>query len=364
MDEIVERRRALRRACLRVIPDFWTPSTAEEFRLMADWCEAQETVHDVYGEGRLVGDFEATIADLLGKPAAVFMPSGVMAQLIAVKVWAERTGAQRFGIHPTSHMAIHEHEAYQAIFRYQGVIIGDALRPLVAADLAAQRQPMDCLVVELPIRESGGQLPSWSELEALKAAAAASGLTLHMDGARLWECAAFYGKTYAEIADGFASVYVSTYKGLGGLAGALLAGPADFVAEARVWRKRMGGGLIHQSPMVVSAAMRLNARLAILGACHDRAMALAEGLAGLDRIRVNPARPQTNLFHLYFDTPSETVLERRDSIAARDGVWTVNGVRPAAVPGWSVTELYVGDNLLGLDNAFVLPRVAALVGEA
>ncbi|MGY1955175.1 beta-eliminating lyase-related protein, partial [Pseudomonas pergaminensis] len=75
---------------------------------------------------------------------------------------------------------------------------------------------------------------------------------------RLWETRAYYQRSYAEIAEGFSSVYVSAYKGLGGIAGSLLAGDTDFIQQARLWRKRLGGTLIKQSPMVVSTAMRFD----------------------------------------------------------------------------------------------------------
>jgi threonine aldolase len=183
-----------------------------------------------------------------------------------------------------------------------------------------------------------------------------------MDGARLWESRAFYGRPHAEIAEGFASVYVSLYKGLGGIAGAVLAGEEDFVAEARIWRRRMGGTLVHLSPMIASAAMRLDARLAQMDACYARASSLAQALAAIPGLRLNPAKPHTNLMHVYLEAPAETVLDRRDAIAERDSVWLIGGAKPAEVPGWSVTELYVGDTLVGLGDEAVVRWMSELVG--
>jgi threonine aldolase len=243
--------------------------------MLAEWRRANGVTHDSYGEGALIEDFERRIAGLVGKEAAAVMPSGVMAQLAALRVWTERARLDRFGLHPTSHLIGHEREAYQAVFGLHGAVVGDRLRPMTAADLDAERSPLACLIVELPIREAGGQLPAWEELAALKDAARKRSIPLHMDGARLWESRAFYGRSHAEIADGFGSVYVSLYKGLGGIAGAVLAGDQDFIAEARIWRRRMGGTLVHQSPIIISAAMRLDARLAQMDACHARALTLA-----------------------------------------------------------------------------------------
>lgn len=159
---------------------------------MAAWCEARGVTYDVYGDGALIAEFEHKVALRLGKPAAAFMPSGTMAQMIAVRLWTQRASLDRFGLHPTSHLRLHEREAYQALFHLHGFPVGGPLRPMVADDFAATEQPLACLLMELPIREAGGQLSSWDELTGLKAAARERGIALHMDGARLWESRAFY----------------------------------------------------------------------------------------------------------------------------------------------------------------------------
>jgi threonine aldolase len=142
----------------------------------------------------------------------------------------------------------------------------------------------------------------------------------------------------------------------------VLAGEEDFIAEARIWRRRMGGTLVRSSPMIASAAIRLDARLAQMDACYARALSLAQALSQVPGLEINPTTPHTNLMHLYFEAPAEAVLERRDAIAERDSVWLIGGARPAEVPGWSVTELYVGDTLVGLGDDEVVPRMRELLG--
>jgi threonine aldolase len=350
-----EERQTLRRRCTWIVPGFDAPDPAQEFRQLADWCEQHGVVHDVYGTGALAEGFERKLATLLGKPAAVFMPSGVMAQLTAVRIWAEAARLNRFGMHPTSHLAHHEEQAFSALLQCHGVPIGDRLRPMRASDLQAAGQALACVIVELPIREAGGQLPTWDELEALKAAAQARGTVLHMDGARLWESAAFYGRPYAEIAAGFGSVYVSLYKGIGAFAGAVLAGSDDFVAQARLWRKRMGGTLYHMSPMLAAAAMRFDERLGCMPALYSRTLTLAAALGRQPLLRVNPQVPHTNMLHLYFAAPAEQVAQARDALAEQAGCWLFDGVRSADVPGWSFTEIYVGDRLLHITDVQLMP---------
>jgi threonine aldolase len=351
-----EQRLALRKRCPLILPGFDIPDAAGEFRQLADWCETNGIAHDTYGKGELVEGFERKIAALLGKPAAVFVPSGVMAQLAAVRIWTEQARLPRFGLHPTSHLALHEEQAFAALMHLHAVPVGERQRPMTAADLEAIAQPLACAIVELPIREAGGQLPSWDELEALKAAARARGVVLHMDGARLWESAACYGKSYAEIVAGFESVYVSLYKGIGSFAGAMLAGDSAFVAHARLWRSRMGGTLYHMSPMVAAAAMRFDERIALMPALYERALAFASGLRRHRWLRVNPEVPQANLLHLHFDAPADAVLQARDALAEESGSWLFDNVRAVDVPGRSVTEIYVGDRLLAIDDA----RIGAL----
>jgi len=333
-------------------------------RKTADWCDANGVTNDIYGEGAFLNDFERNIASRLGKAAAVFMPSGVMAQLAAVRIWTRRTGLPRFGMHPTSHLILHEREAYQALLGLHGVVVGPRHAPLLAKDLQTVGEPLACLLVELPIREAGGQLPTWEELETLKTAARDRGLRLHMDGARLWESRAFYGRSYSEVAEGFASVYVSTYKGLGGVAGAFLAGDADFVEEAKIWRRRMGGTLVHLTPLAASSAMRLEERLQQMDACYARALSLAKALASVPGLTINPTTPHANMMHLHFDAPAVLVAQRRDAIAEAEGVWVVNDPRPSDIPGRCYSELYVGDTLAEMGDDAAAPFFARLLKGA
>ena len=357
-------RKALRKRCAVIVSGFRPQTPAAEFAALATWCESNDVDHDHYGEGPLVDTFERKVAALLGKSSAVFMPSGIMAQLCAARIWTERARLPRIGLHPTSHLLAHEQESFAALMRLHAVPVGHRPKPMVAADLEAIAQPLACAIVELPIREVGGLLPTWDELDALKAAARARDMPLHMDGARLWECGPHYARPYAEIADGFSSVYVSLYKGIGGFAGALLLGDDDFIAEARLWRKRMGGTLARLSPMVALAAMRFDERLASMPALHARAVAFAASLKPLPGIRMTPAVPQTNMLHLMLDAPCDALLDARDRLAEETGHWLLGGASPAEVPGWSICEITVGDALLAVDDASLLPLYRRLMDDA
>jgi hypothetical protein len=106
--------------------------------------------------------------------------------------------------------------------------------------------------------------------------------------------------------------------------------------------------------------MRFDERIAQMPALYQRTLDFAAALAPLQTLRVNPAVPQTNMLHLYFQGTAEAVADARDAIAERTGTWLFDAVRAADVPGWSLTEIYVGDRLLQADIAAVIALFAQL----
>jgi len=361
---------ALRRRCTIQVPGHALSPPGAELERIGQWCREHGWHADVYGEGKLIDTFERKVAALLGKPAAVFMPSGTMAQLIALRIWCERAGSRRIAMHPTSHLELHEERAYAHLHGLEATLLGVRERPTEARDLAgllAQceatgAKPPAALLVELPAREIGGRLAAWEEIGALSGIAHDRGMKMHMDGARLWEAReCFAPKSLAEVCAPFDSVYVSFYKGIGAIAGAMLLGPEDFIAEARIWRRRHGGTLVQAHPLVASAAMRFDAQLAKMPAYRARALELAAGLSTIAGVVVDPHPPQVNLFHLHFDAPLASLTAARDRIASEDGAWLVQRIGPGKTPGSSSTEVYVGDNLLLHDNSTVVPLFAKLI---
>src|SRR5579862_5231289 len=186
---------------------------AELVALAASVTDADdEAGPDRYGVGQLIEQFEGEIAEILGKEAAVFMPSGTMAQQIALRIWSERSGRRVVAFHPTCHLEIHEQKGYERLHGLHARLVGDPERLIALDDLQAVTEPLAALLLELPQREIGGQLPAWDDLVAQTAWAREHGAAPHMDGARLWEAAPYYERSYAEVAALFESVYVSFYK--------------------------------------------------------------------------------------------------------------------------------------------------------
>jgi threonine aldolase len=348
--------------CTAILPGHRVRKPADMFAAMAAWCETNGVSHDVYGEGALIQEFERKVANLLGFEAAVFCISGTMTQVTALRLAAMERGNAPVALHPTSHIFVHERSNYQLLGHFDALQVGERTRPWTAADIEAVPDRLSAVGLEIPMREIGGQLSSWDELQAIKAHCRAHGIHLHMDGARLWEAAAGYGRHVAEIAAGFDSSYVSLYKGIGGLGGAMLAGSAGFVARAAEWFRRQGGNVVHRSPYVVAAAMQFDARLAAMPDYFRRTEFLYEVLRAHPVLKVNPARPQASMLHVHLPVSRERALDIRRELAEQHGIWIFHRVNHGVLPDTSYFELYVGDNLLALSEDRVREAVALLAG--
>lgn len=333
-----------------------------ELERVAAWCAEHEIEADDYGDGEHLQAFEARVAEMLGYPAARFMPSGTMAQQIAARVWAERTGSGLIGMHPTCHLELHEQRGYERLHQLGAVHVGAQHAPMLPSDLAAIAETFGSLIVELPTRENGGQLAPWGELVELCEMARDQGIATHLDGARLWEAAAGYDRPLDEICGLFDSAYVSFYKGIAALPGSMLLGATDFVEEAAIWQRRHGGNLYTTMANWASADMRLDAQIAKMPGYVIRAGEVAGTLAAIDGVRINPAAPPTNMFHVFLEGDSEDLLVARDQLAQEHGLWLFGGLQPTDVPGIQKFEVAIGSAAVDIDLADVTSAFTQLVG--
>jgi threonine aldolase len=322
---------------------------------------ADELVADEYGSGGVVTALETEVRELLGKPAAVFMPSGTMAQQIALRVHADRRGRRVVAFHPTCHLELHEDKAYQRLHGLVGRPLGDGRELMSLTDLEAVGEPLAALLVELPQREIGGRLPAWDNLVALVGSARERGAAVHLDGARLWESVPFYARPLSDIAGLFDSVYVSFYKGLGGLAGSMLLAEDDVVAEAREWRRRHGGTLYQLWPYAAAGLAGLRLRLPRMEAYVEHARAIAAVLTRIEGVQVVPDPPQTPMMHLHLRTTPALVTAAIRHMATEQRLWTWGGSSPTDTPGVRRVELTVGDATLAMAPEEVADVVRALL---
>ncbi|MFJ8668647.1 threonine aldolase family protein [Streptomyces sp. NPDC093600] len=326
---------------------------------------------DTYGGGP-VGEVERRVADALGMPAAVFFPTGTMAQQVALRCWSGRTGSPVVALHPLAHPEVHERGALGAVSGLRTVHPTDEPRLPTAEEVRNHPEPFGTLMLELPLRDAGFTLPAWDELVDVVEAARERDAVVHFDGARLWECAPHFGRGLREITRLADTVYVSFYKSLGGISGAALAGPEDVMEEARVWLHRYGGLVFQQFPAAMAALRGLAVELPRLPSYVAHARVVADGLragfeeAGVPWFRVHPAPPHTHQFQVWLPydpdrltaaslaltVETDTVLFRR---------WSSPGA--GGPPGVAVTEVTVGEPGLSWTKDDVREAVGAFLAR-
>ncbi|MDR0689601.1 MAG: DegT/DnrJ/EryC1/StrS family aminotransferase [Spirochaetaceae bacterium] len=258
---------------------------------------------DVYGEDPTVNELERLGAKMVGKEGAVFVPSGTFGNQLALFTWCARGTEVILG--NECHIIQHEAGAASVIAGVQtrpipapdGVLPPETVRRyLRKRDLHAPATSLVCL----ENAHSLGRVVSLADMEAVKDLAAGAGLPVHLDGARIFNAALALGVEAREIAARTDSVMFCLSKGLCAPVGSLLAGPGDFVREARYKRKIMGGGM-RQAGILAAAglvALRDTGRLA---EDHRRAKKLAHALAAIPGVSLNPADTEINL--VFFSYP-------------------------------------------------------------
>jgi threonine aldolase len=344
-----KRRRVAHRAAERVLARTSALATIRERLAVLDGAgdvyDLDESA-DLYGNG-VVEALEERTAALLGMEAAAFFPTGTMAQQVALRCWAGRTGNPAVALHPLAHPEMYERHAFSQVSGLRPVRLTSEPRLPTADEIRGLDEPFGALMLELPLREAGFVLPSWEELTEVTEAARERDAVVHFDGARLWESVTHFGRSVDEIAGLADSVYVSYYKSLDAYGGAAIAGPKTLIDEAKAWRHRYGGQLFQQFPTVLSALVGLERELPRLPQYvrHARvvAAALREGFteAGVPWVRVHPEEPHTHEFQIWLPYDVDVVAEA----AVRQGEETkaVLFARPwdKGGPGLAVTEVEV-----------------------
>ncbi|HET9483804.1 MAG TPA: GntG family PLP-dependent aldolase, partial [Xanthomonadales bacterium] len=301
------------------------------------------------------------VAKLLGKEAALFAPSGTMCNQIALAVLA-RPGDEVL-VDRTSHIACYEAGGAGANAGVNLLML-DGSRGRYTADQvrAALRMPMrhaprqSVLAVEQTSNLGGGAVWPLAQLTDVCRAARAHGLKTHMDGARLMNAVVATNVPAATFAKDFDSVWIDFSKGLGAPVGAALAGSKEFIAEA--WRvKQRFGGAMRQAGVIAAAALyALDHHVERLAEDHVNARALADGLARIEGIAIDPSSVETNL--VYFTLAgragidAKALCERVLARGVRIGAMGPNLLR-------AVTHLDVSSDDIGAAIAAVREALAA-----
>jgi len=348
--------------CERFLPSWSAPrDSAETFRALAERASGEG---DVYGQGESVKRLERRVVDLLGKEAAAIFPSGTMAQQIALRIWCERSGSWTVAYHPQCHLDVHEERGHEHLHGLHARLIGERDRLITRDDLDAVPEPLGALLLEVPQRDLGGELPRWRDLVAQTRWARRNGVALHLDGARLWQCGPFYRRPLRDVAALFDTVYVSLYKDLGGLGGCLLLGAEDVVEEARVWRIRHGGRLASYEAIALSADRGLDEVLPRMPSFVRKAREIGTVLAAIDGVDVLPSPPQVAMLHVCVRGELQRVRDAVLDIAKERRTVIAGYIAPTELTNVQRTEIGIGARSLEVPTDEVADLYAQLVARA
>jgi threonine aldolase len=306
---------------------------------------------DVYGKGEVIEAFQKTLSEEFNKQAAVFFPSGTMAQQIALRIWCDQKGLMRVAYHPLCHIEIHEQDGIKELHHIDTVLLGEKDRLFTMGDLKMMKD-VSAVLFELPQREIGGQLPSWNELVEMVAYCKEKGIRTHLDGARLYECLPYYQKTPSEIGELFDTIYISFYKGFGSVTGAMLIGDEEIIGEAKIWKRRLGGDLYHLYPYIVPAAELFAKRKGNMSKYYENAKEYALKLSRINGISIYPKIPVSNMFHVHFNDSAEQVMTQLIDVMKNEEVALFGGINMSA-EGFAITEVSMGDNYGSIDETII-----------
>ncbi len=271
---------------------------------------------DVWGDDPTVIELEAEVARMLGKEAAVYVPSGTMGNQIAIRSQT-RHGDEIF-IHEAAHVVCHEQGGVAALSGVQTRLLAGeggvldvetiAVRLRNPADPHHARQSLLCL--ENTIGEMGGRVLAAERMSELAEFAHAHGMRVHLDGARIWNAAVASGRSPAEVAAPADSASVCFSKGLGAPVGSAVVGSAELIEVARRNRKLFGGGMRQAGIIAAGALYALRNNVERLADDHRNARRLAEGMAAYRRLRFDPEAVETNivLSHVTDGTPASDIV--------------------------------------------------------
>jgi threonine aldolase len=259
-----------------------------------------EVGDDVFGDDPTVKELEAESATLLGKEAALYTPSGTMANQLAIRGHTEP--GDEILVEANAHLYYYESGAPAALSGVMCRCLNGQRGIFTGADVEAALRPADqhfprtrLVCIENTHNRGGGKIWSVKQIQEVTDTARRHGLLLHLDGARLWNASVATGIPECDYAAHFDTVSVCFSKGLGAPVGSALAGPKFFIEHVRRFRKMFGGGMRQAGIIAAGALFALCHQRARLAEDHANAKALAAGLAAVQGLEAAPAEVETNM---------------------------------------------------------------------
>jgi threonine aldolase len=320
-----------------------------------------EVGDDVYREDPTVNRLEERAAEIAGKPAALFVPTGTMGNTIAIKLLTEH--GQEVICDSRAHLLDYELSmiawfsgcVIRAIPTADGLLSWDEVRRAIKP-VNPYSAPTGAVSLEQPHNMAGGTVYPISTVCEICDGAHERGLRVHMDGARIFNASAALGIPVHEIAAHADTVMFCLSKGLGAPIGSILAGPADLMAKGRLYRKRLGGGMRQAGVVAAAGLVALEETPPKLLIDHQNARFLAEGLARIPGVHVDPAKVMTNV--VVFDVSGSGVPPAEVSARLKQRGVMMNAINERCVR--AVTHYDVDR----AQCAQAVEAVAVVVGEA
>lgn len=270
---------------------------------------------DVYGDDPTVNSLEERVAALLGKEAALFTPTGSLANQLGIRTLVKH--GEELLTETNSHIVRAELGA-AAVFSGittrtwladRGLLKADDPLAIARPDSGPYLVSTTAIAVENTHNFGGGSIQPLDEIKRLRAGADQMGLALHLDGARLWNAHVATGIALDDYARYFDTVSVCLSKGLGAPIGSILASTKDRIAVARTWRKRYGAGMRQVGLLAAAGHYALDHNIARLADDHQRARAIADAIFSIHPAIVDPESTQTNIVVLDLSTLSFSAAE-------------------------------------------------------
>jgi threonine aldolase len=304
--------------------DTVTRPTAEMRRAMAE----AEVGDDVYGEDPTVNRLEKRAAEIFGKEAALFVPTGCMGNLIAIKVWTHH--GDEVICDEKSHVNLYELASMAAIAGCMprvargeaGILLWKQIEAVIRPKIYYDSQTA-LICIENTHNMAGGTLHPTASVDEICEQAHEAKLKVHMDGARIFNAAAALGESVAQMTKKVDSVMFCLSKGLAAPVGSMIVGSGAFIEKARIYRKMFGGGMRQAGVIAAAGLIALEESPGRLHVDHENAQVLAKGIAAMRGVKIDPARVRSNIVIFDCEETGKNAVELCDLLREKD-IWALD----------------------------------------